>query len=286
MTNIFNEIFFFFQRVSWLSVLDIGLVTLIFFLLLRFMRGTQAMVLLRGAISLVVLLAIINLVVDLPAFNWLVTTVLPALIVVIPVIFAPEIRKGLERIGRAGTFVPTSSNKVDEQIQKSIAVVVEATSRLSSRKHGALIVLQRYDNLDEYIQTGVRLDALNTPEILLQIFYPNTPLHDGAVFLDKMQVIAGACVLPLSNSGILSSTPERQMGTRHRAALGISEQTDAIAVVVSEETGSISIAHAGKMIRRLDPERLGNILNAFYHPEKMGAGFLERHFPFLFRSEE
>lgn len=286
MTNFFNEIFFFFQRLSWLSVLDIGLVTLIFFLLLRFMRGTQAMVLLRGAISLIVLLAVINLIVDLPAFNWLVTTILPALIVVIPVIFAPEIRKGLERIGRAGTFVPTSDNKVDEQIQNSIAVIVEATTRLSARKHGALIVLQRYDNLDEYKQTGVRLDALNSPEMLLQIFYPNTPLHDGAVFVDKMKILAGACVLPLSNSGILSATPERQMGTRHRAALGISEQTDAIAVVVSEETGSVSIAHAGKMIRRLDPERLGNILNAFFHPGKVGATFFERHFPFLFRSEE
>lgn len=286
MSSFFNEIFFIFQRVNWQSVLDIALVTLIFFLLLRFLRGTQAMVLLRGAISLVVLLAIINLLVDLPAFNWLVTTALPALIVGIPVIFAPEIRKGLERIGRAGTFVPNSDDKIDNQIKKSIDVIVEASTRLSQRKHGALIILQRYDSLDEYIETGVRLNALMSPEMLLQIFYPNTPLHDGAVFVDKMNIIAGACVLPLSNSGILSATPDRQMGTRHRAALGISEQTDAIAVVVSEETGSVSIAHAGKMIRRLDPERLGNILNAFFHPEQIGANFIERHFPFLFRSEE
>lgn len=286
MSNLINEVFFIFQRVTWQSALDIALVTLIFFLLLRFLRGTQAMVLLRGTISLVVLLAIVNLLVDLPAFNWLVTTALPALIVGIPVVFAPEIRKGLERIGRAGTFVPTSDNKVDKQIQQSIEVIVEATTRLSARKHGALIIMQRYDNLDEYIETGVRLNALNTPEMLLQIFYPNTPLHDGAVFVDKMTIIAGACVLPLSNSGILSATPDRQMGTRHRAAMGLSEQTDAIVVVVSEETGSVSIAHAGKMIRRLDPERLGNILNAFFHPEQMGANFLERHFPFLFRKEE
>lgn len=286
LATFLNEIFFIFERVSWQSVVDIALVTLIFFLLLRFLRGTQAMVLLRGAISLVVFLAIINLLVDLPAFNWLVTTALPALIVGIPVIFAPEIRKGLERIGRAGTFVPTSDDKGDQQIKKSIEVIVEACGRLSQRKHGALIILRRFDNLDEFIETGVRLNALMSPEMLLQIFYPNTPLHDGAVFVDKMNIIAGACVLPLSNSGILSATADRQMGTRHRAAMGISEQTDAIAVVVSEETGSVSIAHAGKMIRRLDPERLGNILNAFFHPEQIGANFFERHFPFLFRSEE
>ena len=286
MTQFINEIVFFFLRITWLSVLDIALVTVVFFALLHFLRDTQAMVLLRGAIFLLVLMAIINMIVDLPAFSWLVTTALPALIVAVPVIFAPEIRKGLERIGRAGTFVPAKDTREDQNIAKSITQVVDAATRLSARQHGALIIMQRFDNLDEYVSTGVKLNALLTPELILQVFYPNTPLHDGAVILNNMTIRAGACVLPLSSSGILGTTPDRQMGTRHRAALGISEVSDAIAVVVSEETGSISIAHAGKMIRRLDPERLGNILSAFYSPSQKGQGFFRQHFPYLFRGED
>ena len=110
------------------------------------------------------------------------------------------------------------------------------------------------------------MDARITPEILLQIFYPNTPLHDGGAIISGSRVVAAACVMPLSASGVLNRTPERQMGLRHRAALGISEVSDAVAVVVSEETGSISIAHSGRMIRRLDPDRLENILTTFMRP--------------------
>jgi diadenylate cyclase len=142
--------------------------------------------------------------------------------------------------------------------------------------------MQRLDNLNEYVSTGVVMDSRLTSELLLQIFYPNTPLHDGAVIVKGNRVAAGACVMPLSASGILVRSPERQMGLRHRAALGISEVSDAITVVVSEETGSISIAHAGRMIRRLDPDRLENILNAFYRPEQRQKSFIQRHFPYLF----
>lgn len=286
MTELLNDLFFIFQRLNWLSLIDIVLVTLVFFSLLYLLRDTQAMVLLRGAISLMVLLALLTALVDLPAFSWLVRTSLPALLLAIPVIFAPEIRRALERIGRAGTFIPGNSQKEDQEIQNAIQAVVSAAARLSSRQHGALIILQRLDNLEEYVRTGVLIDARLTPELLLQVFYPNTPLHDGAVILEGMRVLAAACVMPLSASGILVRSPERQMGLRHRAALGISEASDAIAVVVSEETGSISIAHAGRMIRRLDSERLENILSAFYRPERQRTGFFQRHFPYLFKQEE
>jgi diadenylate cyclase len=244
------------------------------------------MVLLRGAISLMVLLALLTTLVNLPAFSWLVRTTLPALLLAIPVIFAPEIRRALERIGRAGTFVRGASRREDLEMQAAIQAIVSACARLSSRQHGALIIVQRLDTLDEFVRTGVLMDAKLTPELLLQIFYPNTPLHDGAVIVERNRVLAGACVMPLSASGILARSPERQMGLRHRAALGISEASDAIAVVVSEETGSISIAHAGRMIRRLDPERLENILSAFYRPEYQRQGFFQRHFPYLFRQKE
>lgn len=264
MTDFLNNLFFIFQRISWLSMLDISLVTLIFFALLYTLRDTQAMALLRGMILLVVALILLTSLVDLPAFSWIAQNSLPALLLALPVIFAPEIRRTLERLGRAGTFVSVKS--ADSTLEETLRAIVSAVTRLSARQHGALIVLQRLDNLEEYSQTGVQLNAKVTPELLLQIFYPNTPLHDGGVIIVNSKIVAAACVLPLSASGILNRTPERQMGLRHRAALGTSENSDAIALVVSEETGAISIAHSGRMLRRIDPERLENILTAFFRP--------------------
>jgi diadenylate cyclase len=266
--DLLSDIEFLFQRLTWLSVLDLVLVTLVIYTILVLIRDTQAVVLLRGVILLIILLSLLTSMVDLPAFSWLIANSLPSLFLAIPVIFAPEIRRGLERLGRAGSgtvFLRQNSGSLTA-MQQTIHAVVSAASRLAARQHGALIVLQRSDNLQEYIRTGVHLNAEVTPELLLQVFYPNTPLHDGAVIITGSRLIAGACVMPLSASGILNRTPDRQMGLRHRAALGISEASDAIAVVVSEETGSISIAHGGRIIRRLDAERLENILLAFYRP--------------------
>lgn len=289
MTNLYDNLNLIFQRLDWRSLLDISLVTLIFFVILLLVRDTQALVLLRGVFLLIVLLYVLTSLVPLPAFSWLIRTALPSLVFVIPVIFAPEIRRGLERLGRAGSgaagsiLTRNNSHSAAGTIVDSIHAVVSAAGRLSARQHGALIVLQRSDSLRDFMATGVQLNAVVTPELLLQIFYPNTPLHDGAVIIVENRVAAAGCVMPLSASGILNRSPERhQMGLRHRAALGISEATDAIAVVVSEETGSISIAHAGRMIRRLDPERLENVLIAFYRPPKMAltpTNIFERIFP-------
>lgn len=288
MTQFLNNLFFIFQRLNWLSAIDILLVTLIFFSLLYWLRDTQAMVLMRGVILIVVALVLLTSLVDLPAFSWLVRNAIPALLLAIPVVFAPEIRRALERIGRAGTFWPTYGRGIDAKFEEALHALVAAVARLSARQHGALIVLQRLDSLDEYIESGVRMDATITAEMLLQIFYPNTPLHDGAVILSGSRLVAAACVMPLSSSGILNRSPDRQMGLRHRAALGISEESDAIAVVVSEETGAISIAHAGRMIRRLDPERLENILMAFFQSNMsvQRNKWVERFFPFLFPRKE
>ena len=288
MTEFLNNLLFIFQRISWLSMLDIVLVTLIFFGLLYSLQDTQAMALLRGMILLVVFITLLTSLVDLPAFSWLAQNALPALLLAIPVIFAPEIRRTLERLGRAGTIWPASAKTESVALEQTIRAVVSAAARLSARQHGALIILQRLDNLEEFIQTGVQMNARVTPELLLQIFYPNTPLHDGGVIISGPQVVAAACVLPLSASGILNRTPERQMGLRHRAALGMSEASDAIALVVSEETGAISIAHAGRMLRRLDPERLENILIAFFRPQngKRDAAWYEKILPWLFKRKD
>lgn len=268
-----------FGRLTWMDLVDLALVTLVFFGILLLLRDTQAMVLLRGILLLIVLMSFLTTLEVLPAFSWLVKNTLPALLLAIPVIFAPEIRRTLERLGRAGTLVPAGIPGPD--IQEAITAIVSASARLSDRHHGALIVMQRSDNLDEYVKTGVSLNARLTPELILQIFYPNTPLHDGAAIVWGAQVIAASCVLPLSASGVLAHSPDRQMGLRHRAALGISEVTDAVAVVVSEETGYISVVHGGRMIRRLDTERLENILRAFYRPyeQRKGVrGFFNRVF--------
>src|SRR5262245_55864588 len=169
MANFFNNLLFIFQRLSCLSLLDILIVTLIFFTVMYSLRDTQAMVLLRGVILLVVVLVLLTTLVELPAFSWLVRNSLPALLISIPVIFAPEIRRALERLGRAGTFTVSStgrrSTKVD--MQKLIHSVVEACARLSARQHGALVVIQRSDNLDQYIETGVRMQAEVSPELIL-----------------------------------------------------------------------------------------------------------------------
>ena len=169
-----------------------------------------------------------------------------------------------------------------------IHTITEAASRLSARQHGALIVLQRQDSLDQYIETGVQMRAHVTPELLLQIFYPDTPLHDGAVIIADLRVVAAACVMPLSASAVLNRTPERQMGLRHRAALGVSEASDAVSVVVSEETGSISISHAGRIIRRIDPARLETILSAFFRSDNTTPQriWMKRYFPYLFPKRE
>lgn len=272
LNSLLNNLYFVFERLNWWNVVDLALVTTVFFAILLLLRDTQAIVLLRGAILLIVLVSLLTSFDVLPAFSWLVRNTLPALLLAIPVIFAPEIRRTLERLGRAGTIMPASINVPNTQ--DAITAVVSASARLSDRKHGALIAMQRTDSLEEYVRTGVSLKAVVTPELLLQVFYPNTPLHDGAVIINGNEMVAASCVMPLSASGVLTRSPERQMGLRHRAALGISEVTDAVAVVVSEETGYISVVHGGRMIRRLDGERLENILRAFYRPQDSSKGLM------------
>ena len=279
--SLIENLTFVFERLDPFGILDVLLVTAIFFIILRWLRDTQALVLLRGVLLVIALISLLTSLEVLPAFSWLMRTTLPALLFVIPVIFAPEIRRALERLGRAGAILDGGRGTASTEIQDTISAVVSATSRLSDRRHGALIVLQRNDNLDEYIDSGVRMDSDVSPELLLQIFYPNTPLHDGAVIIVGSKLVSASSVLPLSASGVLSKSPERQMGLRHRAALGISEVSDAVAVVVSEEIGSISVVNAGRMIRRLDAERLENILSALYRPSQPASGitgFFKRFF--------
>lgn len=272
--NILNYLVFIFERANLLSVLDILLVTVIFFLILYMLRETKALVLLRGVLFLIVVVSLLTSLRVLPAFSWLVTNTLPTLLLAIPVIFAPEIRRALERIGRTGTFF--SSDAYSTEIEKSIHAVVQAVETLAENSEGGLIVFRRLDPLQEYVGTGVTLNAKVTPELLIQIFHPQTPLHDGAVIITEDRLTAASCVLPLSSSGVLEESPERSMGLRHRAALGIAEETDAVAVVVSEETGVISLAYEGNIDRYVPVEDLEERLFEFFRPDEAQQSLVSR----------
>jgi len=245
-------------RLDLSSIIDILLVALIFYLLLRVFQGTQAIQLLRGIILLVLAILLLSSLLKLRAFSWLVRTSVPALLIAIPVIFQPELRRALERLGR--TQFLFGRLRGEEVFQQVIEDIVMACEALSERRHGALIVLERTTGLQDFIDTGSAIDSGVSSELLQTIFFPNTALHDGAVVIRGDRVVAARVVLPLAQHLPVHG----HLGTRHRAALGISEQTDAVAIVVSEETGTISIAHNGRMIRRLGRERLRNVLRTFY----------------------
>jgi diadenylate cyclase len=262
------ELFWILDYLSASALLDILIVTLIFFGISFFIRGTQAVALLRGILLLISVVVIVSSIFNLQGLRWLLENMLTVIAIAIPVIFQPELRRALERLGRAGLLINRQPEfSVRARIIEDICAAAE---RLSERRHGALIVLERNSSLQEYIRTGIAMDADVTPQLLLTIFWPKTELHDGAVIIsEKGKVASAASVLPLSSSRNLT-TPK--LGTRHRAAIGISEVSDAIVVVVSEETGRISVTNGGRLIPRLDPKRLRTILNAFYGPERERAG--------------
>lgn len=266
MPAFFSDLNLLFQRITWLSLFDILLVTSIFYVILNTLQDTQAMVLLRGIFLLILVLGLVTTIFKLPALSWLLSTTLPALIFSIPVIFTPEIRRALEKIGRArfSRLLLFRSPLPNTQVDSMISDVVSACSRLASHHYGALIILKQHDKLTDWINTGVKMDAQVTAELLLQIFYPNTPLHDGAVIVSGDRIIAAGCVMPLSNSKTLNLSPERETGLRHRAALGVAEASDAIALVVSEGTGTISMANHGRLLKRISAEKLANYLRAFF----------------------
>lgn len=256
------EILWAFDNFSLIALLDILLVAGLFFAASLMVRGTQAVALLRGTVLILVILGFLASVLQITAMRWLLNHVLSAIIIAVPIIFQQELRRALTWIGEA-SFV--GRTQVQTQQQYIIEQICAAADKLAERRHGALIVLERNSSLQEYIDTGVPLHSAVTPQLLLTIFWPKTELHDGAAILTGDIITAASCVLPLASGHRMT---ERKLGTRHRAALGISEVSDAICVVVSEETGQISVTNGGRMIRRLDSNRLRTILSAFYEEEE------------------
>ncbi len=239
------------------NLLDVALVSLIFFGLLRLFRGTLAVQLLRGIVVLVLAAAVVSQTVQLTAFNWLLRHSTNVLLVALPVIFQPELRRALERVGRSAPFLTRRAE--DTSVQLLINQVVKGVEQLAQKRHGALIVFEGATGLGEVIDTGIALEASISAELLMTIFFPNTALHDGAVVVRGDEMMAASCVLPLTQREL----GDNQMGTRHRAAIGITEESDALSVVVSEETGTVSVARNGRILR-IDSDRLRPILSEFY----------------------
>jgi diadenylate cyclase len=240
------------------DLVDIILVAAIFWGLLYLVRGTRAVALMRGVLVLVIAVVLASNFLSLTAFNWLIRNTLPALLVAVPVIFQPELRRALERLGRGGALIALSSSEsVTMSVSRHIA---RAAQQLSERRHGALVVVERETGLQEFVDTGIPIGGEVTTELLLTIFQPNTALHDGAAIVRGDRIAAAACILPLAET----SRVHRGLGLRHRAALGVTEQSDAVAIVVSEETGAISVARVGRLTSNLDESGLRELLRSSF----------------------
>lgn len=262
-------------HLTLVSVIDILLVALVIYEFLALIRGTRAALTLIG-LSIVALAFYISRIGELATLNWLISRALPYAVFAVIVIFAPEIRQALARLGRRITLVSSSANAADAYDD-----VVLAANLFSQNQTGALIVIEREIGLRTYIESGVALDAQLSYDLLATLFRPSAPLHDGAVIIQGDRISAAACFLPLSMNPVLST----QLGTRHRAGIGITEETDAISVIVSEETGGISLAVAGTIERDLTVEqlreRMGKLLRRYVPPTPLptaitnGAGILD-----------
>ena len=258
MTSLFDDISDAFAGFDAQNVLEIAIIALVLFWILRLLAGTTAMTVVRGIAFVGVTVIALSRVLDSVVLDWLVSNALAVIALFVLIVFQPEFRRALERLGRAGGLRSWLS-PAGESHQGIVAVLTQAAVGMAARNVGAIMVVERETGLQDVVETGIPIDAAPTPELLEGIFQPGGPLHDGAVVLRPNRVVAASCMLPIA---INQNAIPPQLGTRHRAAVGVTEQTDAIVVVVSEETGVISIAANGKLIRPLDRRRLENHLAA------------------------
>ncbi|GGN65656.1 MULTISPECIES: diadenylate cyclase CdaA [Oceanobacillus] len=232
---------------------DIALIWYVLYKLMMLVRGTKAVQLLKG-IAVILAIWLLSIAFNLQTVRYFSNQFIQWGIIVIIILFQPELRRALEQLGR-GSFL-TRSNKSREDMEIQIEAIVQSTTYMAKRRIGALISIEKETGIGEYAETGIPIDGELTHQLLTNIFTPNTPLHDGAVIIKKDKIIAAACYLPLSESPFIS----KELGTRHRAAMGISEVTDALTIVVSEETGAISCTINGKLHRDLTEEALTELL--------------------------
>ncbi|MCG8402137.1 MAG: diadenylate cyclase CdaA [Firmicutes bacterium] len=243
------------------SIIDILIVAFVLYRLMLLIRGTRAVQLIKGLVVLLAATALSSLL-NLDTVHWLLKQTMTALVVALPIVFHPELRRALEKLGGGDFFARPLNQMAEGDRSALISEVVRAAQSMSASRTGALIVLERSTGLQEHIDTGIKMDAEVTAELLMNIFIPRSPMHDGAAIIRGNRIQAAACMLPLSESRELS----RELGTRHRAAVGLTEHSDALTVVVSEETGSVSLSQEGSLYRRLNEAGLRELLNKFLQP--------------------
>lgn len=266
LVNFFYQAVDVFSSFRFVDFLDICLVTLVVYSAVKLMRETKAIQLLKGLILFVLIYIVISAL-NMQASKFIFQSVASNAIIVLVVLFTPEIRHALESLGRSsissiGIFNSYGKNERierNERIAAAIKAVCRACSDMSDKKIGALIVFERGTLLGEIVNTGTLVDAVVSDDIIQNIFYPKAPLHDGAAVLRENRVVAAGCILPLTQRGSLS----RELGTRHRAGVGMSEESDAAVVIVSEETGYISVAFKGELIRDITVSDLGSMLTRY-----------------------
>ncbi|WP_304263347.1 diadenylate cyclase CdaA [Kallipyga massiliensis] len=243
----------------WTDLVDILVIAVIIYYMILFVRETRALQLIKGFAALLIL-AQISEWFDLYTLNWLLSNIFTVSMVLIIVVFQPELRRVFERLGRSRRWLSFFMNTEESESLDQVDEIVRASSSLARQKIGALMVIEGRVGLSDLLESGTKIDGQVTAELLINIFIPNTPLHDGAVIIRNDRVRAAGVFLPLTQNNSLS----KELGTRHRAALGISEKSDALVVVVSEETGLISVCQEGEIARRLDEDSLRTRLQDFF----------------------
>lgn len=247
------------ENVHWYDylndVLDIVVVTYVIYKLMMIVRGTKAVQLIKG-ISIILVSWFLSGFFGLKTLQFLLNQIITYGLLGIIIIFQPELRRGLEHLGRTSNLFGRTSTSDEDKQRQMIEAIVSSAQYMSKRRIGALIAIERDTGLNEYVETGIRMDSYITSQLIINLFIPNTPLHDGAMIIQDGKIAAAACYLPLSESPHI----DKALGTRHRAAIGVSEVTDSVTLTVSEETGAVSLAIAGRLYRELDEEALRNKL--------------------------
>jgi diadenylate cyclase len=238
------------KHLGWIELIDVAVMSFVLYQLLRLLRGTQGTQILVGLIALAVI-GVLASTFNLVLLSWLFRNAGIFIVIAVIVMFQPELRRAMDQLGRLGHIRPLSGYNA-QLYSQAVSESIRAIERLSARKTGALIAFEREVGLEDYAATGVRINGEVSAEFLQSIFYPNSPLHDGAAIVRGNHVIAAGCLLPLPEEGIV----RERLGTRHRAALGLSLASDALVIVVSEETGAISVIEEGKITRNLDGDTL------------------------------
>ena len=252
------------EKLTINDIIDILIVAFMIYNVLQLTRETRANQVLKG-VGIILVAYWISDIARLQAFHWIMNYIMDAGAVVLVVLFQAELRRALEKIGRRTGLVDKMHHQNDvDEVDRMIEEIIRCMEDLSKRKVGVLIVVEHKTALGDIIETGNPIDSIVSAPLLENIFEPNTPLHDGATVIRGTRIVAAGCFLPLTEENSIS----KQLGTRHRAAIGVTENTDATSLVVSEETGTMSMARGGKLTRHMDAEAIRTVLHGIYDPEK------------------